>query len=89
MKVFVVGTFIDNCALESIFHVSKTLQLVMLFGMDGLNNNSMENAFGERPSAGKSFEVTLANKAASKLFNLGTELMLNAENLFIKFHTSD
>ena len=60
----------------------------MLFEMDGLKNNSTKNAFGERPSAGKSLEVTLANKSALELFNLGIELMLNAENLFIKFHTS-
>jgi hypothetical protein len=60
----------------------------MLSEKDGLNNNSTKNAFGDRPSAGKSFEMTLANKSASKLFNLGIEFMLNAENLFIKFHTS-
>ena len=60
----------------------------MLSGMDDLNNNSTENAFEERPSVGKSFEATLANKSTSELFNLGIELMLNVENLFIKFHTS-
>jgi hypothetical protein len=60
----------------------------MLSQMDGLNNSSMENTFGDKPSAGKSFEATLANKSASELFNLGIEFMLNAENLIIKFHTS-
>jgi hypothetical protein len=48
----------------------------------------MENAFRDKPSVGKSFEVTLANKSASELFNLGIEFMLNATKLFIKFHTS-
>jgi hypothetical protein len=66
----------------------KTLQFVMLSGTDGLNNSSTKNAFGDKPSVGKSFEATLANKSASELFNLGIEFMLNAENLFIKFHTS-
>jgi len=37
----------------------------MLFGTDVLNNNSIENAFGERPSAGKSLEAALANKSSS------------------------
>jgi hypothetical protein len=61
----------------------------MLSGMDGLNNNSKENAFGDRPSAGRSLEATLSNKFASALFNLGMEFILKAENLFIKFHTLD
>jgi hypothetical protein len=61
----------------------------MLSGIDGLNNNSIENAFGERPSVGKSLEATLAKKSALKLFNLGMYLMLNAKNLCIRFHTSD
>ena len=60
----------------------------MLSGIDGLNNNSIKNAFGERPSTGKSLEVTLANKLASELLSLGMELMLNAENFGIKLHTS-
>jgi hypothetical protein len=51
----------------------------MLSGTDGLNNNSIENVFGERPSVGKSLEATLANKSASELFNLGMDLMLNAK----------
>ena len=59
-----------------------------LSGIDGLNNNSIENEFGERPSAGKILEAMLANKSASKLLNLGMELMLNAEKFCIKFHTS-
>jgi hypothetical protein len=61
---------------------------MMLYGTDGLNNSSTKNAFGDNLSVGKSFEATLANKSASKLFNLGLEFMLNAENLFIKFHSS-
>jgi hypothetical protein len=60
----------------------------MLSGIDGLNNNSIENALGERPSAGNSLEATLANKSASELLNLGMEFMLNAENFCIKLHTS-
>ena len=60
----------------------------MLSGTDGLNKISMENAFRDKPYVQKSFEATLANKSASELFNLGIEFMLNAENLFIKFHTS-
>jgi hypothetical protein len=60
----------------------------MLSGTDGLKNNSIENAFEERPFAGKILEATLANKSASKLFNLGMDLMLNVENLCIRFHTS-
>jgi hypothetical protein len=61
----------------------------MLSGTDGRNNRSTENASGDKPSAGKSLEATLANKSASTLFNLGIEFILKAENLFIKFHTSD
>ena len=59
----------------------------MLSKIDDLNNNSTENTFGERPSEGNNLEATLANKSASKLFNLGIELILNVENLFIRFHT--
>ena len=43
----------------------------------------------DKPSAERSFEATLANKSTSELFNLGIEFILKAENLFIKFHTSD
>jgi hypothetical protein len=60
----------------------------MLSSTDSLNNSSTKNAFGDKPSTRKSFEAALANKSASKLFNLGIEFMLNVENLFIKFHTS-
>jgi hypothetical protein len=60
----------------------------MLSGTDGLNKSLMGNAFRDNPFARKSFEATLANKSASELFNLGIEFMLNAENLFIKLHTS-
>ena len=60
----------------------------MLSGIDGLNNNSIENELGERSYAGNSLEVTLANKSTSKLFSLGMEFMLNAENVCIKLHTS-
>ena len=62
---------------------------MMLSGTDGLNNSSMENASGDKPSAGKSLEATLANRSASELFNLGIEFILKEENLFVKFHTSD
>jgi hypothetical protein len=60
----------------------------MLSRIDGMNNNSIENALGERPSAGYSLEATLANKSASKLLNLGMEFMLNDEKICIKLHTS-
>jgi len=60
---------------------------VTLSGIDGLNNKSIENAFGERPSVGKSLEAMLANKPASEFLNLGMELMLNAKNLCIRFYT--
>jgi hypothetical protein len=53
---------------------------VTLSGIDDLNNNSIENAFRERPSAGKSLEATLVNKSALELLSLGMELMLNAKN---------
>ena len=43
----------------------KTRQLVILSGMDGLNNNSIEKAVGEKFSAGISHEATFANKSAS------------------------
>ena len=52
----------------------------MLSGTDGLNNSSMENASGDKPSAGKSLEATLANRSASELFNLGIEFILKEEN---------
>ena len=54
-----------------------------------MNNNSMKNVFGERPSAGESLEATLASRSASVLLDLGMEFILKAENLFIKLHTSD
>jgi hypothetical protein len=60
----------------------------MLSKIDGLNNNSIENELGERPSTGNSLEVTLANKSTSKLFSLGMKFILNAENFCIKLHTS-
>jgi hypothetical protein len=62
---------------------------VILSGIDGRNNSSMENAFGDKPSVGRSLEATLANKSALALFNLGMEFILKAENLFIRFHISD
>jgi hypothetical protein len=60
----------------------------MLSEIGSLNNNSIENALGERPSTDNSLEATLANKSASELPNLGMEFMLNAENFCIKLHTS-
>jgi hypothetical protein len=56
---------------------------------DGRNNSSTENAFGDKPSIGRSLEATLPSKSASTLFNLGMEFILKAENVFIKLHTSD
>ena len=66
----------------------NTLQFVMLYGINGLNNSSIENALGERPSAGNSLEATLANKSVFELLSLGMEFMLNAEKFCIKLHTS-
>jgi hypothetical protein len=60
----------------------------MLSGIDGLDNNSIENALQDKPSMGNNLESTLANKSASGLLNLGMEFMLNDENLCIKLHTS-
>jgi hypothetical protein len=62
---------------------------VILSGTDGRNNSSMENAFGDKPSAGRSLEATLSSRSASVLFDLGMEFILKVENLFIKLHTSD
>jgi hypothetical protein len=67
---------------------SNTLQFVMLSGIDGMNNNSIENALRERPSMDNILEATLANKSTSELLNLEMEFMLNDENLCIKIHTS-
>jgi hypothetical protein len=62
---------------------------VILSGIDGRNNSSTENAFGDKPSAGSSLEATLASRSASVLLDLGMKFILKAENLFIKLHTSD
>jgi hypothetical protein len=40
---------------------------VILSGIDGQNNSSTENASGDKPSAGRSLEATLANRSASAL----------------------
>ena len=61
----------------------------MLSGTDGRNKSSTENAFGDKPSAGRSLESTLASKSASALLNLGMEFILKEKNLFIKLHTLD
>jgi hypothetical protein len=60
----------------------------MLSRIDGLNNNSTENALGERPLTDNNLEATLASKSTSELLILGMELILNARNLCIKPHTS-
>jgi hypothetical protein len=62
---------------------------MMLSGTDGRNKISTENAFGDKSSAGRSLEATLASRSASVLLDLGMEFILKAENLFIKLHTSD
>jgi hypothetical protein len=46
---------------------------VTLSGTDGRNNSSTENAFGDKPSAGRSLEATLSSRSASTLFILGME----------------
>jgi hypothetical protein len=60
----------------------------MLSGINGLNNNSIENALGEIPSVGNNLEATLASKSTSELFDLRMKFILNARNLCIKPHTS-
>ena len=62
---------------------------MMLSGTNGRNNSLTKNVSRDKPSAGKSLEATLGNRSSSELFNLGIEFILKAENLFIKFHTSD
>jgi hypothetical protein len=52
---------------------------VIFSGMDGRNNSSTENAFGDKPSAGRSLEATLASRSASTLLDLGMEFILKAE----------
>jgi hypothetical protein len=59
----------------------------MLLGIDGLNNNSTENALGERPSTDNNLEAKLANKSTSELLDLGMEFILKARNLCTKLHT--
>jgi len=79
-----------STTLEGVFHmqevdnflfITNTLQFVILSKINGLNNNTIENALGERPSTSNILEAPLANKSSSKLLNLGMEFMLNAENL--------
>jgi hypothetical protein len=53
---------------------------VILLGTDGQNNSSTENVLGDKPSAGRSFEATLASRSASTLLDLGIEFILKAEN---------
>jgi hypothetical protein len=62
---------------------------VILLGTNGQNNSSTENAFGDKPSAGRSLEATLASRSASVLFDLGMEFILKEENFLIKLYTSD
>jgi hypothetical protein len=62
---------------------------VILSGIDGQNNSSTENVFGDKPSARRSLEATLASRSASALLDLGMEFILKEKNLFIKLHTSD
>jgi hypothetical protein len=54
---------------------------VILSGIDGLNNNSTENALGERPSESNNLEATLANKSTSELLDLEMELILKERNI--------
>jgi hypothetical protein len=51
---------------------------VILSGIDGQNNSSTENAFGDKPSAGRSLEATLASRSASSLLDLGMKFLLKA-----------
>ena len=43
----------------------KTRQLVMLAGIDGLNNNSIEKTLGEKISTGMSREAAFTKRSAS------------------------
>jgi hypothetical protein len=60
----------------------------MFSGIDGLNNNLIENVLGERPSTDNNLEATLASKSAYELLVLGMEFILNAGNMCINPHTS-
>ena len=51
---------------EMIYESSlNTDQLVMLSGIDGLNNNSIEKTLGEKFSEGMSHEATFSKRSAS------------------------
>ena len=47
--------------------------------MEGLYINSIEKVCGYKPSGGISLDVVLASRSASKFWDLGTNLILNAE----------
>ena len=50
-----------------------------LSGIEGLYINSIEKVCGDKPSGRISLDAVLANRSASKFYDLGTYLMLNVE----------
>ena len=86
--------FIYNKILEGTWDVRKSniwtsssniFQLVSLSGMDVLYISSMEKVSGSRPSGGMSLNGVLANRSASKNFDLGTYLILKALNELVMY----
>ena len=47
--------------------------------MEGMYINLIEKVCGDKPSSGISLDAVLVNRLASKLCDLGTYLILNAE----------
>ena len=52
--------------------------------MEGLYINSIENVSGDKPSSGINLDAILARTSASKFYDLGTDLMLNAEKELVR-----
>ena len=50
-----------------------------LLSIEGLYINLIEKVCGDKPSSGIRLDAVLANRSASKFCDLGTYLMLNAE----------
>ena len=47
--------------------------------MEGLYINLIKKVCGDKPSSGISLDSVLANRSTSKFYDLGTDLILNAE----------
>ena len=54
-----------------------------LFGIEGMYINSIEKFCGDKPLGRISLDAVLANRSASKFYDLGTYLILNAEKELI------